>query len=467
MPHATNGDDPHVDGPRSETQENERSQGFVSQGRLILFAVLAVIVLWSSVVRYADPIGEKHFSLLEPGAADFSVIFDGTRVFLDGHNPYYYRDGNSTDRWQRGDIVGNRWFRVSYQPSHFLLYIPIALLTTDNRDAGRIVFLISVGLYLFIAFMTWRLVLRAADPPDSVRRLATLLLPAFALLILENIGTALSLARCQSDVINAALCWAAVSLFLRGRRFWPMFLVTSAIAIKGYPIVLGAGLFFLGLRRDQWLKVVAGVLAACAFWLLPVLPYLHDGAIAAYSHALGFFNPTWLNQSFGNLFFHISPALAEPGRKAAFVFTLLVSAGCFWHARSALRHRDDRAATLWLCLFATASLLTMIGYSTLSYIYNQILIVPGLLVFLSLGDAIWDDCGLPARTQRLAFAAECLTAVLFFQYVLPPLSAPLAALANALLAVLLAVAVGARLVRDPSTLSALNRVKQLTRRSPP
>jgi hypothetical protein len=425
---------------------DEARQGFLPQPRLLLLTALLGLVVWTDLVRYQDPIGEKHFRLLEPGAADFSVIFDGTRVFLDGHNPYYYRDASSLDRWGRGDIIGGRWFRVSYQPSHFLAYIPIALVTTNNREAGRIVFAISVALYFLIAFMTWRIVMRAAQPTGEERRLALLLLPLLAVLLVGNMGTGLLLARCQSDVINAALCWGAVLLFLRGGRFWPMFLVTSAVAMKGYGCLFGTGLFFLGLRRGGWRAEIGGVLAAAAFWLLPVLPYLHDGFVAAVSHADGFFTPEWLNQSFQNVFFHISPALARPGRLAATILALLASAGCWWLARGAQQRSDARGAVLWLSLFATMSLTTMIGFSSVSFIYNQILMLPGALVLFSVGDRIWSDCGFTARAHGWLLAIESLTGFLLLKYVLPPFSIPLAGLGYMLLAALLATGVAWRLL---------------------
>ena len=430
---------------RSDGVNGEPACLFLPRKRLVLFIALVGIVLWTSLLRYMDPIGEKNFPLLDPGAADFSVIFDGTKVFLNGHNPYYYRDANSLDRWNRADIIGGRWFRVSYQPSHFLLYIPIALLTSDNREAGRIIFAVSFALYFAMALLAWRLVLRCALPTGETRRFALLLLPVFWVLLAENIGTALSLARGQSDVINAAMCWGAIVLFLRGRRFWPMFLVTSAIALKGYPIILGVGLFFLGVSRRQWRQVLAGVLSAMVFWLLPVLPYLHDGAIAAYSHAAGFFTDIWFNQSFANVFFHVRPNLADPGQMIAAGFALCVSAGCWWHTRQAFRAKDAQAATLWLCFFATASLATMVGVSRLSYIYNQILLLPGVLVLFTLGDHLWVACRFSERTRSLLFAGECAAGFLLFKYTLPPLSVPLAGLGNLVLVGLLAVGVVGRL----------------------
>ena len=422
---------------------------FLPQRRLLLLVGLLSLVMWTDLVRYMDPIGEKHFPLLEPGAADFSVIFDGTRAFLDGRNPYYYRDADSADRWGRGDIIGGRWFRVAYQPSHFLVYIPLALITADNREAGRIIFVISVALYFLLAYMTWRLVLRVAEPLGDARRFALLLLPILVVLVVANVGSALSLARCQSDVINAVLCWGAIALFLRGRRFWPLFLVTTAISIKGYAALLGLGLFFLGLRRVGWRATVCGALSAMAFWILPVAPYLRDGAIASVSHATGFFSDIYFNHSFANVFFHVSPGLTNPGRLAATGLGVCVSVASWWQTRRALREEAPSIAALWMAVFATASLTTMVGVSTLSYIYNQILILPGTLVLFSLGDHFWQTCGFSVRGARWLLAFEYIVGFLLFKYSLAPLGAPLAGLGNLLLLILFGVGlVGRRLSRQ-------------------
>jgi hypothetical protein len=436
---------PTAHAPGSPTPP-QGTDAVVSRARLWLLFALVGLVLWTDLVRYQDPIGEKHFALLEPGAADFSVIFDGTRVFMDGHNPYYFRDADSQDRWGRADVIGGRWFRVSYQPSHFLVYLPIALLTTNNREAGRLIFDVSMALYLLLAVVAWRLTLRVTSPPDHAQRLLVLLLPIFAVLLGTNIGTALSLARCQSDVINAALSWSAVLLFLGGRRFWPMFMLIAAASMKGYPVLLGVGLFLLGLRRGGWRAELAGVLAGLVFWLAPVLPYLHDGFIAALSHANGFFTPHWLNHSFRNLFFHLSPGLADPGRWAMVLLGLLVSAGCWRQAHLALRHEDARATAVWLPVFATSALMTMVGMSTLSYIYNQILLLPGVLVLLCTGDVLWRECGFQAPVRRVLFGLECVMGILMLKYFLAPLGFPLAALGNLVLVSLLAAAVAGRFV---------------------
>jgi len=432
--------------PPIGTASSDQEWSPVARRRVLLLITLLGLVLWSNLVRYMDPIGEKHFPLLAPGAADFSVIFDGTRVFLDGNNPYYFRDANSMDRWDRGDIIGGRWFRVSYQPSHFLVYIPIALVTTDNRVAGRIVFAGSLALYLLLAVLTWRLVLRGVAPVGQDQRyLSLLLLAVFMVLLAANIGSALSLARCQSDIINATACWAAVLLFLRGRRFWPMFLLISAAAMKGYPALLGIGLFFLGLRRGGWRGEVLGVVAGVLLWLVPVLPYLHDGFIAAVSHAVGFFDPIWFNHSFANVFFHLSPGWVAPGRGAMVLLGIGVCAGCWWQARGALGREDGAAATWWLCMFATASLTAMVGLSTLSYIYNQILILPGVLVFLSCGDLVWQGCGFSRSTTRWLWTTECVMAVFLWKYSLPGMAMPLAGVGNVLLILLLAIGVAGHL----------------------
>ena len=420
----------------------------ISERRILLLSVLAALVLWTGLQRYKDPVGEKYFPLMEPGAADFSVIYDATKVFLDGHNPYYYRDKDSLDRWGRGDIIGGRWMRVSYPPSHFLWFVPFSLYSTDNREAGRMMFTVSVALYLLLAFQISRLVARVAGPVDRGQRAMLLLVvPVFAVLLLGNLGSALSLCRAQSDVVTAVLSWSAVLLFLRGQRFWPMFLLVTAASGKGYPALLGLGLFLLGLRRGGYKSELPAVGLGLVFWLWPVRAYLHDGFIAALSHAAGFFTGVYFNHSFLNTFLHASRGLAQPARWGMGLLALAVAAGAWWQARRALDREDGPMSTWWIGIFATAALLLPVGMSSLSYIYNQILILPGALLLFAAGDRLWEACGLPASTTRALFTLECLAGFLLFKYLLGNLNVPLAGWGNVTLLILLAVAVAASFVR--------------------
>jgi hypothetical protein len=86
--------------PPRPPRRSRRRPPLVTRERLWILSLLLGGVVWIDLVRHRDPIGEKHFPLLAPGAADFSGIFDGTRVFLAGENPYCYHAPGFVDRWR-------------------------------------------------------------------------------------------------------------------------------------------------------------------------------------------------------------------------------------------------------------------------------------------------------------------------------------------------------------------------------
>jgi hypothetical protein len=227
-----------------------------------------------------------------------------------------------------------------------------------------------------------------------------------------------------------------------------MFLLVTAASGKGYPALLGIGLFLLGLRRGGFKAEISAVVFALVFWLFPVRAYLHDGFVAALGHASGFFTDVYFNHSFLNTFLHVSGRLAAPGRMAMGALTLAVAAGSWWHARRALARDDEPMSTWWLGMFATAALLFPMGMSTLSYLYNQILILPGVLLLFTAGEPFWKSCGLPASTIRAIFALECVAGFLLFKYLLFNWNTPLAGFGNVVLVILLALAVAIRFAAD-------------------
>jgi hypothetical protein len=410
----------------------------------VLFVAGAVVTV-TSVERYRDPVGDKYLFLMKPGAADFLQTFAGARALARGENPYQNTLPGMADPWGRGSVIEGTFFKVAYPPSQLLFYVPLAWLVDDPRAAGRILFWVNVALLLGLALITRWLLVRATDPEPGERWGSWLLIPLLYFIFTVNVGTSLGLERGQSDVIGAMLCWAGVALFLKKHRFLPSLLITCAILMKGYALLLGLGLGLLALRRREWRPYLAGALVAVAILLLPVAQYVDEGMRGARWQAADFSAPYWNNHGFKNLVYSVSPGLAEPGRLAMTALALLVSAACWVRARRA--GEDPSAAALWLSLFSACALTTLVGYSAASHVYNQVLLLPGAFVLLLGSGPLAEQCHLSAAAERALRALAVVTAFLLFKYRLGSEAFPAAAVGLVLLILMSATAA---LRRQPS-----------------
>jgi hypothetical protein len=402
----------------------------LSRTGLLVLALVGVVVTATNVERYRDPVGEKYVPLLRPGAADFTAMFAGARALALGIDPYHNERSDLADPWKRHFEIDGRAFNLAYPPAQLLLYLPLAELTADSRQAGRILFWINLLILFALSLLTWRLVLWASTPSKEERHLSALLVPVLFFVLAANVASSLGLERGQ-DFLNALLCWGALALFLKGHRFLPGFLLVSAVLIKGYALVLALGLILLGSPRGGWKGLLGGSLAAAALWIAPAWRYLPDGLEGALwrtripvsstmLHGSG-----WLTYGFETFFFLIFPDWANPLRIAMCLVCLLVTAACFFRALRAFQGSEHEALVLWLCLFATCALTTLIGYSRTSFIYTFVLILPGVMVFLLLGEAYARGWGL--RGQGLFGAAQLLLAFLLFRFKIEDWSFPFAA----------------------------------------
>jgi hypothetical protein len=412
-------------------------------GLAVLFVAGAVVTV-TSVERYRDPVGDKYLFLMKPGAADFLQTFAGARALARGENPYQNTLPGMADPWGRGSMIDEgTFYKVAYPPSQLLFYVPLAWLVDDPRAAGRILFWVNLALLLGLALITRWLLVRAADPEPGERWASWLLVPLLYFILTVNVGTTLGLERGQSDVIGAVLCWGGVALFLKRHRFLPALLITSAILMKGYALLLGLGLGLLALRRREWRPFLAGALVAVAILLLPVVQYVDEGLRGARWQAAEFTARYWNNHGFKNLFYSVSPGLAEPGRLATTALALLVSAACWTRARGA--GEDPSAAARWISLFSTCALTTLVGYSAASHVYNQVLLLPGAFVLLLGGATRAGERDLSPAADRTLRALAVVTAFLLFKYRLGSETFPAAAVGLVLLVLLS----GAAFLRRP------------------
>jgi hypothetical protein len=353
---------------------------------------------------------------MKPGGADFFQTFAGARALARGENPYQNTLPGMADPWGRALSIEGEPFKVAYPPSQLLFYVPLAKLQDDPRQAGRILFWSNLVLLLGLSLLTRWLLLEATVTDVLERRFSWLLVPLLYFILTANVGTCLGLERGQSDIMGAMLCWGAVALFLKGGRFLPAFLVACAILMKGYALLLGLGLGLLGLPRRGWRPMLAGAAVAAAVLLLPVIGYLDEGLRAARWLSQEFAWPYWNNHGFKNLAYQIAPDGAEPGRIVMTAIALLVTVGCWRLARNARRRDEERSATLWVLLFAMSSLATLVGYGAASFVYNQVLILPGAFVLLLRSDAFAEECRLPPAARRGLPVLLVLTTFLLFTF---------------------------------------------------
>jgi hypothetical protein len=338
----------------------------------VAIAVLSLTVLYTDLSRFAGPIGDAYLpSIMQPGGADFAYPYNGARALLMRVNPYH----NNVPELR--DPFGRALDGLGYPPSHFVIYLPIALIAKSDRLlANRILFHCNLVWLTVLAFVSWRL-LRKLVPAaaDSL----WLLLPFFLFIFTLGSGTLVLLERGQSDALTSLLCWSAVLLSFRRRWFLAMFLATWATMIKGYPVLFLPGFGLLGLTRSHWKATILGGVAAFLIFLAPVVRYL-PAALAVMTNRSGMFWPVWYNHSFKNLAYAISPAWASSGHKLFTGLGLVVTVLCWIRAR---RAEDPTDRLAWLTLFTTCALGTMLGYSSLSCPYNDIIVLPGA-VFMAL-----------------------------------------------------------------------------------
>ena len=360
----------------------------VGRWRAAFVAALALAALVVLTSRFVDPVGERYIPFLRPGAADFSYPFNGARALLRSENPYVHDDAELFDPWHRDEAVNGVMTRQFYPPSALLYDVPLALLTGgDRRVASRIWFGVNLAALVGIAALTV-LMMRTLSPrtaalddvTDDVSEphgfeLGLLFLTALA----ANPGVQLGLERGQSDIQLSLFCWAAIACYSRGKTGGALCLASIATLLKGYSLLLLAGLFVLSMRDPRTRKpAILGVLAPTAVLLLPVIS-LMPYSQRAIAFRVDMFERNWSNHSFKSIVDVFSPGSADVGRLVLTALGVAITIAC---ALAVDRTRDAAPSEhmLALVVFAVVSLTTLIGASSLSVTYNLIFLLPAVLV---------------------------------------------------------------------------------------
>lgn len=381
--------------------------------------VATMVIVWTNAERYMDPVGEKYIIVLRPGSADFFPPFAGARALLRGENPYHNRVPEFADPWGRDLVIGGLEYRGHYPPTYLLLCVPLALVTEDWRQAGRILFGLNVLSLLALAGLTWWLLVEMTGCRGPERRMSTLLIPVLFANFTLNLPSSLALERGDGgDILAALLLWGGIVLFLRGRISLSLFLVVLGTLIKGYGAILAVGLLAFSLATGSWKRALAGTLASAALFLLPVIRYLPDSFAWIHMRVADITTPpqyVWMNHSFRHAFETLAPALAELGQQAMTGLVLATGLVCWVRTWRALRTGDARQAAFWMSLFATCGLMPLLAAARVAFMYNLVLILPGLFVFLLRGATVVEA----PRPGRLVVPVmgmlQILTAAFFFK----------------------------------------------------
>ena len=341
---------------------------------LALFAACTAVLL-TNLGMFLPPAGERFVDLLRPGSADLIPSINAAHALLRGHNPYHTRNALVVDPYEvtRGSIEG---FSYLYPPSHALIYVPLALLADGNYDvAQRLQFgLEIVCIGILAACIVWILARIVVLDPTARSALFGL----FSLLIGLNAGNRLGMERGQSDLITATFAWCAVVALQRRWIISTAFFCVASVLLKGYGLLFAAGLMLITARLS-WQRTLIGSSCAIALLFVPVAAYLPD-AFEAYAIRSAMFWSNWTNQSFANLTYSLGLP-REHGR----VFLAVAALGCTLSAWIVLARRfraapDASLDALWTSIYATAALITVLGYSLNCIAYSCVITMPGILI---------------------------------------------------------------------------------------
>lgn len=356
---------------------------------------------YTDLSRYVYPSGEKYMPFYYGrGQMDFSYPYLGARAWLAGFDPYVNDAPQFTHRQFKPVDVDGVPYKQLYPPGHLLSLMPLALVYgADAARAGVAFYWISLASLLGLGAASWWLLRRVRGEDVS-----PLFVFAAVTVLAFHPGSQLGLERGQSDVVVALLCWAAVLLMLRPSIVAALFLATWAVSFKGYPAVFLAGLVAFTARPGVWKRALLGLLAGLAVFVAPGARFLGE-ALKGTLHRSNMFETAYYNHGFKNVAYHVLGARAADGGRAALALLALGVAGLWgWRGWQHRRGLGTQRGALALSMFATASLLAMVGVSALSVSYDLLLVLPGALVLAAAQDRVADLVGL-GRPGRHALGA--------------------------------------------------------------
>ena len=363
----------------------------------LALGLVAATVISHDLSRFRNPIGDKFVPPGPPGQIDFSYAYLGTRALLAGVNPYHNDKDEFTSTFAifKPIVIDGVPYKQIYPPGQLLLYVPLALWKGDDwKGAGRVWFRVNLVALGILGVVLWALLQRMIAAPFS-----PVWILAFSTCLALSTSVEFNLERGHSEIFAAALCWGAVVCTLRGQVATAAFLAVWATSIKGYPALFAAGLLLLVIGRATWRRTLASTALAVLVFIVPGLPFARDAARST-RYRSEMFWPHWYNHGFMNAVHTVSPTWAARGRILLSLFALLVTFAAWIQAWRAMARGATASRALWLVVFATASLATIVGYSALSISYNLILLLPGVLALVAGQGRLIEELALPAWARH-------------------------------------------------------------------
>ena len=376
---------------------------------LIALTLMGALALYTDIRRLENPVGEKYFGSYYSGQTDFSYPYLGARALLAGVNPYHNNRPEFNSPYFLIEHIDGVDFKQLYAPGHFILLIPLARWWGgDWESAARVWFHLLLAALAGLVIITWALFRRITQ-----LALTPLWIPVIAGCLILNHGVELGIERGQSDIVTALFCWGAVLCFLRRRVGTAIFLTVCGTCIKGYPILFAMGMGLFALTRKSWRRAMLGGTLASAIVVLPGVQYLGD-AIKGMQHRAEMFSDLYYNLGMRNVVYYMKSDWADSGRSILSAMALGITMLAWFQARRALKRGSTSCEALWLTVFTTASLGTMMGYSALSVTYNLVLILPGTFIIVASQKRLGALIALPGWARHLLGAALlCVVFTLF------------------------------------------------------
>lgn len=370
----------------------------------VTLVCVAAVAVATDLSRLEAPQGDRYVNYMVHWPSDFRANLEATRALVAGLNPYRQTlPGAISSESVPIDGVTYHFF---YLPTHLLLYVPIALVTSSNDVAAHAWFYVVLLLLFALAAMTWRLAGAITPTPGMALALV------FVLIALQP-GTLLAVERLQSDLVIAFSVWLALLLLLRGRFGAAAFVAVAAAMVKPHAALFALGVVALGVDRRRWKPIAAGTAAALALLFAPVARFSADAVRAIWWRA-GVFWANWSNWGLADVAHAIHPRFVGVGRVVLCALCLAAAVACWIRLRRALAGGDAPERALWSVLFTVCALETVLGSANMLFTYAMVLVEPGLLVLALAQPYVHDRLALSPRARVAAGAWMTLLAATFW-----------------------------------------------------